>query len=192
MQSMTIENATIKANQMTAELNARKSFIKELQKAIKLIPSFDGKILNARMFNVLNEETELRFYNTSIMDSAEVSYWDKELRGSIKSNVHWGIFNTFTGEIKEAQVYNPDADNLSGRTFLTEYSTGKHRIVASGWVEVLEGIILMEKSTIKQRKKFTNADAIKKAFDKEDELKAQIRKLEDKMRDARPHYLTQR
>lgn len=182
------ESAMAKANDVRAEIKYYDHLIVALKKAIPVLKQFDGKIHNARFKNALNEavkdvEGNFSFGGVNGYEFGVRAWMDKYYSDSM---VYSYMFN---GGLSEIRIYNRETQLSDKTVTLFTLDNEKLRIVAEGWETLFHSYIDLYEERIKARLPYESSEFILEKFREKEQIDAEIRKLEDKAREAVPSFL---
>jgi len=178
-----------KANGLKNEIKFMKLFVKEIRKAVSIMDTFDNKVYNARFDNYIKENTMLSVGSRG-MYSFTINMYDYSENGfrkTLTENVVYDFYDIY-GKNERTRIYNKETD-LNDKFVNLFKEDDKTRMHIQGWKELFESTADLVENRIKRYAKFTNAEKIFKASQKELAIQEQIRELENKRLKTMPNFL---
>lgn len=183
------ESAMAKANDVRAEIKYYDHLIVALKKAIPVMKKFDGKVINARFKNALNAAVKDVEGNFSFGGVNGYEFGVRAWMGKYYSDSMVYSFMGLMGGLSEVRVYNRETQLSDKTVTLFTIDNGKLRIVAEGWETLFNSYIDLYEERIKARLPYESAEFILEKYREKEQIEAEIRKLEDKVREAVPSFL---
>jgi len=187
-----IKTATAKADSVKGTIESLKLMKAYYMKACEVVQKFDGKVINARFENALNEcinDNNARF---CVKTNDSYSF---ELRVYGTSNNKWEedraiySFYNYDGSLSKIGFYNKETMLTEERNVTLFNTEDTKRINASGWIEFFKSRADLMQTRIDDRTPFADVSRVLKSMNEVNRIDDEIQALNDAKHKAMPYFL---
>lgn len=173
-------------------LTAHKNFLEAMKELATspILDKFDGKVLNARFQNKINESlTKGLTIRTSVTGDTKVMFRCPDTGKWMDETLVYNSMLTYSGAVSEIRAYNKEDNLMTTIVYLINNTTEK-RIIIEDYKTLFNGVCDMYEKRIAEREAFSDYNTILSALEKKAELEEEKKRLEDEIYNTVPHFVS--
>lgn len=173
-------------------LTAHRNFLEAMKELATspLLDKFDGKVLNARFENQINNSlTKGITLRTSVTGTTKVMFRCPDTMKWMDETLVYNSMLTYGGGVAETRAYDKETNLMTKVVYLINNTTDK-RIIIEDYKTLFNGVCDMYEKHIEEREAFSDYETILSALKKKQELEEEKKRIEDEIYNTVPHFVS--